>query len=134
MILFIYLYNLSLQGLVRVANGIEIGEFANQPDDWSKARRMITVRQKINEHPNAVGKQLSLFDDMLDYKGYRYTCYVINMTLGAAEIWRLYRGRGNCENKIMELKYDYGLDKLNQARFDGTEASLVTMTIEPVTS
>jgi hypothetical protein len=49
--------------------------------------------------------------------------------LGALEVWRLYRGRANCENRIKELKYDYGLDKLNQAGFNGTEASLVLMTI-----
>ncbi|MDR0306341.1 MAG: transposase [Chitinispirillales bacterium] len=61
--------------------------------------------------------------------GYRYTCYTTNLTLGALEVWRLYRGRANCENRIKELKYDYGLDKLNQAGFNGTEASLVLMTI-----
>lgn len=119
----------SVKSWLRIDNGIEIGEFTYKSEDWPAARRMITVRQKVTERPNAVGKQLSLFDDELDYKGYRYTCYVTNMTLGAAEIWRLYRGRANCENKIKELKYDYGLDKMNQASFDGTEASLVTMTI-----
>jgi len=90
---------------------------------------MIAVRQKIEQRPNATGKQLSLFDDVIDYNGYRYTCYITNLTLGAAEVWRLYRGRANCENKIKELKYDCGLDKMYQASFDGTEASLVLMTI-----
>jgi hypothetical protein len=119
----------SVMNWMRIDKGIEIGEFTFQAQDWTTARRMITVRQKIEQRPNAVGKQLNLFDDEFDYNGYRYTCYITNLTLGAAEVWRLYRGRANCENKIKELKYDYGLDKMNQASFDGTEASLVTMTI-----
>ncbi|MDR1114900.1 MAG: transposase [Tannerella sp.] len=41
----------------------------------------------------------------------------------------LYRGRANCENRIKELKYDYGLDRMNEQSFDGTEASSILMTI-----
>jgi hypothetical protein len=119
----------SIRNWMRIDHGIEISEFTFQAPEWEAARRKIVVRQKIEQRPNAVGKQLSLFDNVLDYNGYRYTCYVTNLTLGAAEVWRLYRGRANCENKIKELKYDYGLDKLNQTSFDGTETSLVIMTI-----
>lgn len=119
----------SIRNWMKIDDGIEIGEFTFQAPEWQTARRMVTVRQRIEQRPNAVGKQLSLFDDILDYNGYRYTCYITNLSLGAAEVWRLYRGRANCENKIKELKYDYGLDKLNQTSFDGTEASLVVMSI-----
>lgn len=119
----------AVKNWMRLDAGIEIGEFSFLAQDWTTARRMIVVCQRIEQRPNAVGKQLSLFDDAIDYNGYRYTCYITNLTIGAAEVWRLYRGRANCENKIKELKYDYGLDKMNQASFDGTEASLVTMTI-----
>ena len=114
---------------MKIDKGVEIGEFAYQASDWSIPRRMIVVRQKITERPKAVGKQLSLFDDEINYNGYRYTCHITNLTIGAAEVWRLYRGRANCENRIKELKYDYGLDKMNQASFDGTETSLALMTI-----
>lgn len=119
----------SVRNWMRVASGIDVSEFSYQSPQWPAARRMVVVRQKVERRPNATGKQLSLFDDVLDYNGYRYTCYVTNLTLGAAEVWRLYRGRANCENKIKELKYDYGLDRINQTSFDGTEASLVVMTI-----
>ena len=51
------------------------------------------------------------------------------MKLSSADIWRLYRGRANCENRIKELKYDYGLDKMNQDSFESTEAALLLMTI-----
>jgi hypothetical protein len=114
---------------LKIENGIEITEFEYQAQGWEKPRRMIAVRQKINTRPNATGKQLSLFEDDFEINGYRYSCYITTLKLSPADIWRLYRQRANCENRIKELKYDYGLDKMNQASFDGTEASLILMTI-----
>ena len=114
---------------LRLDYGIEIAEFQYQAQDWGKSRRMIVVRQKVAQRPQAVGKQLSLFEEDYELNGYRYTCYTTTLKLSAADVWRLYRGRANCENRIKELKYDYGLDKMNQSGFDGTEASLLLMTI-----
>ena len=114
---------------LKIEDGIEITEFEYQAQDWEKQRRMIAVRQKINPRPNATGKQLSLFEDDIEINGYRYSCYITCLKLSPADVWRLYRQRANCENRIKELKYDYGLDKMNQASFDGTEASLMLMTI-----
>ena len=90
---------------------------------------MIAIRQKIAKRPKATGKQLSLFEDDWEINGYRYSCYITSLKLSPADVWRLYRQRANCENRIKELKYDYGLDKMNQASFDGTEATLMLMTI-----
>lgn len=117
------------QTWLHIEDGIEIAEFEYKAQDWAKGRRMITVRQKIAKRPKAVGKQLSLFEDDYELNGYRYTCYVTTLKLSAPDVWRLYRGRANCENRIKELKYDYGLDKMNQDGFDGTEACLLLMTI-----
>jgi hypothetical protein len=114
---------------ISIEEGIEIAEFEYKAQDWENPRRMITVRQKISKRPNAVGKQLSLFEDDYLQNGYRYTCYVTTLKLSSADIWRLYRGRANCENRIKELKYDYGLDKMNQDGFDSTETALLLMTI-----
>lgn len=114
---------------LRLDDGIEIAEFQYQAQDWDQSRRMITVRQKVSKRPQAVGKQLSLFEEDYEINGYRYTCYVTTLTLSAADVWRLYRRRANWENRIKELKYDYGLDKMNQSGFDGTEATLLLMTI-----
>ena len=114
---------------LRIDDGIEIAEFDYQAQDWEKPRRMIAVRQKIATRPQAIGKQLTLFPDELDVSGYRYSCYITSLKLSPADVWRLYRQRANCENRIKELKYDYGLDKMNQACFDGTEASLMLMTV-----
>jgi hypothetical protein len=114
---------------LKIENGIEITEFEYQADDWEKPRRMIAVRQKIAIRPKATGKQLSLFEDDIEIQGYRYSCYITTLKLSPVDVWRLYRQRANCENRIKELKYDYGLDKMNQASFDGTEATLMLMTI-----
>jgi len=36
----------------------------------------------------------------------------------------LYRERGNSENQIKELKYDYAAEKMNQNGFDTTDATM----------
>jgi hypothetical protein len=44
------------------------------------------------------------------------------------EVWRLYRGRADCENRIKELETDFGLDSFVLREFWATEAALgVTM-------
>jgi hypothetical protein len=114
---------------LRIENGIEIAEFEYKANEWKESRRMVCVRQKVKTRPKSVGKQLSLFEDDVEINGYRYTCYVTSLKLSASDVWQLYRQRANCENRIKELKYDYGLDKMNQASFDGTEATLRLMTV-----
>jgi len=89
---------------ISLDEGIEISEFQYQGLQWDKSRRMIVVRQKIKTRPKAAGKMLKLFDDEEYYRQYRYSAYVTNLTLAAADVWRLYRGRGDAENRIKELK------------------------------
>jgi hypothetical protein len=47
------------------------------------------------------------------------------MKLAPAEIWRLYSGRAEAENRIKELKYDFGFDSFNLKDFYATEAALI---------
>ncbi|NLN25744.1 MAG: IS1380 family transposase [Bacteroidetes bacterium] len=105
-------------------DGIEIAQTMYQSPTWDEPRRLIMVRQKVSERPKATGKVLRLFEDYEVVNGYRHTCYITNLKLPPAEIWRLYRQRATCENRIKELKYDYGLDKINQQSFDATETTL----------
>lgn len=46
------------------------------------------------------------------------------LDLPMAEVWRTYRGRADCENRIKELKADFGLDAFNMRDFWATEAAL----------
>jgi len=105
--------------------GIEICELSYKSESWSKDRRIVIVRQKIKDRPQATGKQLKLFSEEEIYRNYRYSAFVTNMKISAHEVWRLYRGRGDAENRIKELKYDFGFDSFNLKNFFATEASLM---------
>ena len=105
-------------------NGIEISEQLYQSESWENPRRIVMVRQRIKDRPNATGKQLKLFIEQEIYKNYRYSAYVTNLKLAPAEVWRLYRGRADAENRIKELKYDFGFDSFNLSNFYSTEAAL----------
>jgi hypothetical protein len=113
------------QTWLTVDEGIEISELQYQSPQWEKARRMVVVRQKIKHRPKASGKTLKLFKDEEYYRQYRYTAYITNLALPAPEVWRLYRGRADSENRIKELKYDFGFDSFNMQSFFGTEAALL---------
>lgn len=74
------------------------------------------------------GKTLSLFANDPDLQGWRYGAMWIDLSLPALEVWRLYRGRADCENRIKELKVDFGLGSFCLRDFWATEAALgVTM-------
>ena len=104
--------------------GIEICDQLYQSPSWNKPRRIVIVRQRIKDRPQATGKQLRLFSEEEIYRNYRYSAYVTNLKFAPAEIWRLYRGRGDAENRIKELKYDFGFDSFNLKDFYATEAAL----------
>lgn len=71
------------------------------------ARRLIVVGQSVTRK-QAPGKNLSLFADDPDMQGWRYGAFVTTLDLPAVEIWRAYRGRTDGENRIKELKADFG--------------------------
>ena len=108
--------------------GIDLISFDYQATSWSCARRVIGIRQHIHTRPHAKGKTLSLFADDPQMGHYRFAALVTNLDLPAAEVWRLYRGRADCENRIKELKYDFGTDSFCMHNFWATEACLnITM-------
>ena len=114
----------SEQTWLSLADGIEVSETKYQSPLWENSRRMVIVRQTIKDRPKAPGKTLRLFKDESYYRQYRYTAYITNMKLSPAEIWRLYRGRADAENRIKELKYDFGFGSFNLKGFYATEAAL----------
>jgi len=109
--------------------GIEICEKMYRADKWKAARRMIIVRQKIAVRPNATGKMLSLFPQEEFYRNYRYSAYFTNLEFSASTVWRMYCGRGDAENRIKEIKYDFGFDSFNLKGFYATEATLIFVMI-----
>lgn len=107
-----------------VEPGIEVSELDYHPTHWDRPKRIVVVRQHISRRANVPGKTLSLFKDDEDLMGWRYGAMITDLGLAAIEIWRLYRGRADCENRIKELKYDFGLDSFVMRNFWATEAAL----------
>lgn len=105
-------------------NGLEIAEASYKADDWDAPRRLVMVRQEINQRPKATGKQLCLFEGDYTYKNYRYACYITNLELPAKIVYDVYRGRADCENRIKEVKSDFGAANFNVKDFWATEAAL----------
>lgn len=106
-----------LKDWVYLAKGIELNEMIFSHDN-GKARRYIVVKKQVDIRPDAAGKEL--FEDM---PGYRYSCYVTNLDLPLDQIWNIYNTRADCENRIKELKDDFGLENFCMQDFWATEAS-----------
>jgi hypothetical protein len=107
----------SITSWLRLESGIEVGEFWYRAHPWKQARRIVVVRQLVEEHLQAAGKYL------FDLRDYRYQAWVTNISLAEAEVWRLYRQRADSENRIEELKYDFGMNGFCLQEFYATEAA-----------
>jgi Transposase DDE domain group 1 len=105
-------------------DGIELVSFDYQAPSWTHSRRVVGIRQHIARREQAKGKTLSLFADDPVLGSYRFAALVTTLDLPAAEVWRLYRGRADCENRIKELKYDFAADSFCLKDFWATEACL----------
>lgn len=100
----------------QIDTGIAIGEIMYQSLDWSRARRIIIVREHVPALAQSRGKML--FDD----PEYLYQAFVTTLTDSGVGCWRFYRQRAEMENRIKELKWDYGINGFCLKRFFPTEA------------
>ena len=107
-------------------DGIDLVSVTYQAPGWSRPRRVVGIRQHLARRADAKGKTLSLFADDPRWGQYRFAALVTDLDLPSVEIWRLYRGRADCENRIKELKYDFAADSFCLDDFWATEASLNT--------
>ena len=113
-----------LQEWTHLKDGIETAEFEYRSPEWKKPRRMIAARKNIHILTKATGKLL-LFDEPVG--NYRYSLYVTDLHLPAEQIWLSYKDRADAENRIKELKYDFGLDSFCMDKFWATEAAFRTI-------
>jgi Transposase DDE domain group 1 len=109
---------------LNISKGLDIAEFDYQAEGWESARRIVVVRQLKADRPKATGKQLSLFEDNVELGKYRYSAYVTNLTLPSKVVWDSYKGRADSENRIKELKEDFGMDSFATTNFYALEATL----------
>lgn len=107
----------SISDWIELTKGIELSEMRFAREN-GKSRRYIIVKKQVKIRPKAGGKLL--FEDL---PGYRFSCYVTNMDLPPDQIWNIYNTRADCENRIKELKEDFGLESFYLQDFWATEAS-----------
>ncbi len=88
-----------------------------KPDSSEHARRYIIVRKKVQNYPNSGGKLL------FKESTYRYNAYVTNLDLPLDQVYNIYNTRTDAENRIKELKYDFGMDNFALQKFYATEAT-----------
>jgi len=101
---------------IEITDGLEVCNMYFKPDN-ADMRRYIIVRKRIKNFPNSGGKLL------FDEPTYRYSAYVTNLKLPVDQIYNIYNTRADCENRIKELKYDFGADNFCLKEFYATEAS-----------
>lgn len=95
--------------------GMEVQEV-----DWHRpGQRLIVIRQRVADRPEAGGKLL------FDLPGYRYQALITNLPRSRSplDVWRIYNGRADCENRIKEIGAQFGIRGLCCKRFWSTEAA-----------
>ena len=93
------------------------GEFHEQLHGWKHARRFVVVRERVRDEKHALGRPL------IDVPGYTYRVFVTDLDAPPEEAWRDYNQRACIEQRILELKDDYGADGFCRQDFFATEAA-----------
>jgi len=94
--------------------GMEIQEVP-----WHDGERLIVIRQRVSQRPDAGGKTL------VDLPGYRFQALMSDLpdSVGPLDVWRRYNGRADSENRLKELGRQFGVRGLCCKRFWATEAA-----------
>lgn len=98
--------------------GLEVGEIAYQAPGWKLPRRLVVIREELEERPDSRGRRL--FEVPL----YTFHFVMTSLELPGEDVWRFYNERAECENRLKELKNDYGANRFCLRSFFGTEAVL----------
>jgi hypothetical protein len=86
---------------------------------WHGGERLIVIRQRVAQRPEAVGKLLP------DVPGYHFQALVTDLpdSVRPLGVWRRYNGRADSENRLKELGRQFGVRGLYCQRFWGPEAA-----------
>lgn len=97
----------------------QYAELRYKAKDWSHGRRAIVVRRPKKDRDG----QPVLFEGEAMHKDHDIAVYFTTTTLSASKVHALYNQRGECENRIKELKYDYGMDGFCFTSMGATDAA-----------
>src|SRR3989304_4246604 len=95
------------------APGLEVAELAFQARRWSRARRIVVVREELVVRPAARGRTL------LQVPGARFHAVITTLSDPPEAVWRTYNGRADSENRIQELTHAFGADGCCSRRSSG---------------
>jgi hypothetical protein len=103
-----------------VMKGAEYCVTRYQGHGWEKSRKMIIVRIPKSKIDQCKG---ILFESIAEYERYEYKVFMTNVEFSAQLIHGLYNKRANAENRIKDLKYDYGIEGFSMQDFGAMEAA-----------
>ncbi len=108
-----------------VFDDAEYAEIKYKATGWDRPRRAIVVRRpkKEDEVVKKTKAKGILFQDELIHRQYNISVYFTTSALSAVQVHSLYNQRADCENRIKELKYDYGMDGFAMKTIGATEAA-----------
>lgn len=95
-------------------------ELRYKAKDWKRGRRVIVVRRPKKDKEASAPV---LFEGEALHKDYEISVYFTSTELSASKIHSLYNHRADCENRIKELKYDYGMDGFAFKNMGATDAA-----------
>lgn len=102
-----------------IGGNYEAGEFWYQGFKAKLPRRMVVIREKIQEDESSAKRILKF----IEVNKYSYQVIVTNREGNSPEeIWKWYNGRANVENMIKEGVFGYGLDVNVVRSFGGNTA------------
>ena len=102
-----------------VMEGGIYAEINYKSSGWKHSRRVILVGIPIIEKNSSP----SLFKEYDILNEYKFYAYVTNSKLSMIDTHRKYNQRGDSENRIKELKYDYGLEGFSMHSLNATDAA-----------
>jgi hypothetical protein len=100
-----------------IGTGLAVSELRYHAPTWSAPRRLVVVREELCERPEARGRKL------IAVPGYLFHAVVTTLAHPPAEVWRFYNHRADCENRLKELKDDFGVNGFCLRSFDATDAT-----------
>lgn len=97
----------------------QYAELRYRSSRWARGRRAIVVRRPRKGRNG----QPALFEGESMHKDFDIAVYFTTTELSASKVHALYNQRGECENRIKELKYDYGMDGFAFKGMGATDAA-----------
>ena len=103
-----------------VVRGAIYREIQYKSSGWKNARRVILVGIP---HKANVPKSGFLFSEYELLEHYEFHAFITNTDCSLVEVHRKYNQRGDAENRIKELKYDYAIDAFAMHSFSATDTA-----------